>query len=89
MAKNKLFARVNAWLDDETGGLERTMEAAQKEHESFQQAQSAKAEPARAPAPARGPKTVEQQQYTQREYVDSDDVLDAMMKKWQEENSNA
>ena len=31
MAKNKLFARVNAWLDDEVGGLERTMEAAQEQ----------------------------------------------------------
>ena len=31
MAKNKLFARMNAWLDDETGGLERVMEAAQEQ----------------------------------------------------------
>ena len=31
MAKNKFFARMNAWLDDETGGLERVMEAAQEQ----------------------------------------------------------
>ena len=31
MAKNKFLARMNAWLDDEVGGLERTMEAAQEQ----------------------------------------------------------
>ena len=65
----------------------RTLEAAQKEHESFQQQPSARTEAAR-PAP-RGPKTVEQQQYTQREYVHTEDAVDAMMKQWQEENGNA
>ena len=40
-------------------------------------------------APVRSPKQLEQQQYTQREYCDNDDVLDAMMKKWQEDNSHA
>ena len=66
----------------------RTIEAAQQERESFQQAQAAKAERPAAVAP-RGPKTVEQQQYTQREYTHSDDAIDAMMKAWQEENGNA
>ena len=65
----------------------RTMDAALKEREAHQQTMAAK-QPAPS-APVRGPKTVEQQQYTQREYVDNDDVLDAMMKKWQEENGNA
>ena len=62
-----------------------TMEAALQERESFQQQMQHKP----AAAPVRGPKVVEQQQYTQREYVDNDDVLDAMMKKWQEESANA
>lgn len=64
-----------------------TMEAAQQERENHQQSFAAK-QPAQA-IPTRGPKVVEQQQYTQREYVDNDDVLDAMMKKWQEENGHA
>ena len=61
-----------------------TIEAAQQERENFQQKQSA------APAaPARGPKTVEQQQYTQREYAHSEDSVDELMKKWQEEHGDA
>ena len=31
MAKNKFFSRMNAWLSDEEGALERTMEAAQEQ----------------------------------------------------------
>jgi DNA replication protein DnaD len=61
-----------------------TIEAAQQERESFQQKQ-----PAAPAAPARTPKTVEQQQYTQREYAHSEDAVDELMKKWQEENGNA
>lgn len=61
-----------------------TIEAAQQERESYQQKQSA------APAaPVRGPKTVEQQQYTQREYAHSEDSVDELMKKWQEEHGDA
>ncbi len=63
-----------------------TMEAAMQERENHQQ--SLQKQPA-APAPARGPKTVEQQNYTQREYTHSEDAMDAMMKKWQEENGDA
>jgi len=66
-----------------------TLEAAQRERESFQQAMAAKGDAPRAAAPARGPKTVEQQQYTQREYTHTDNAVDAMMKAWQEENGNA
>lgn len=62
-----------------------TMEDALREREQHQQ-MSAAPQPS---APARGIKVVEQQQYTQREYADSDDALDAMMKKWQEEGSHA
>ena len=54
------------------------------------QAAEAKAKAAApAAAPVRGPKVVEQQQYTQREYVHTEDAMDAMMKKWQEENGDA
>jgi len=63
-----------------------TMEAAQQERENHQQTL------AKQPAPAptvRGPKVVEQQQYTQREYAHTEDAMDAMMRKWQEENGNA
>ena len=63
-----------------------TIEAAQQERENHQQSFAAK-QPAQAPA--RGPKTVEQQQYTQREYAHTEDAMDAMMRKWQEENGNA
>lgn len=37
-----------------------------------------------APAPARGPKAVEHQQYSQREYVNSYDAMDDMMRKYAE-----
>ena len=63
-----------------------TIEAAQQERENHQQSFAAK-QPAQTPA--RGPKTVEQQQYTQREYAHTEDAMDAMMRKWQEENGNA
>ena len=46
------------------------------------------AQPASA-APSRGPKVVEQQQYTQREYAHTEDAMDEMMRKWQEENGDA
>lgn len=67
----------------------RTLEAAQQERERFQQGFAAKAESNRSVAPVRGPKTVEQQNYTQREYTHSDAAIDAMMRAWQEENGNA
>ena len=75
-------------LDSYHGKGVRTMEAARAERESFQQGLAAKAE-GRYQTPARGPKTVEQQQYTQREYAHTEDAMDAMMRKWQEENGNA
>ena len=40
-------------------------------------------------SPVRPAKTVEQQNYTQREYTHTDDAMDAMMRQWQEENSDA
>ena len=67
-----------------------TMAAAMQEREAFQQTLAAKqaAQPASA-APSRGPKVVEQQQYTQREYAHTEDAMDEMMRKWQEENGDA
>ena len=62
-----------------------TIEAARKEREERQQALQKQP----AAAALRGPKTVEQQQYTQREYTHSEDAMDAMMKQWQEENGHA
>lgn len=64
-----------------------TMDAAMKERENYQQTLAAK-QPAQT-LPARGAKVVEQQQYTQREYAHSEDAMDAMMRKWQEENGDA
>ena len=87
IGKERPLGYLDRMLEAYHGKGVRTIEAAQQERESFQQAQAAKSErPAAAP---RGPKTVEQQQYTQREYIHSDDAIDAMMKAWQEENGNA
>lgn len=62
-----------------------TIEAAKIERENHQQTMVKQAEkPASRPT-----KTVEQQQYTQREYAHTDDAMDAMMKQWQEENGDA
>ena len=60
------------------------MAGALRERESHK---SAMQQPAQAPA--RGPKVVEQQQYTQREYVHTEDAMDAMMKSWREEEDDA
>ena len=64
-----------------------TLEEAARERAAHQQAQAK--QPAQQNAPARGPKTVEQQNYTQREYTHTDDAMDAMMRTWQEENGDA
>ena len=64
-----------------------TLEEATRERAAHQQAQAK--QPAQQNAPARGPKTVEQQNYTQREYTHTEDAMDAMMRKWQEENGDA
>ena len=59
-----------------------SIEAARQEREAFQQR-------AAASVPARTGKIVGEQQYAQREYTHSEDAMDAMMKKWQEENGDA
>jgi len=66
-----------------------TIEAAQKAREQFQQTQAAKAASIPNATPVRGPKVVGEQQYTQRDYTHTDNAIDDMMKKWQEENGNA
>lgn len=63
-----------------------TVEAAMQERENHQQTLAK--QPAQA-NPVRGPKVVEQQNYTQREYTHSEEAMDAMMRKWQEENGDA
>ena len=88
IGKERPMLYLDKLLENYHGKGVRTMEAARAERESFQQGLAARAE-TRPQTPARGPKTVEQQQYTQREYVHSEDALDAMMKQWQEENGNA
>ena len=67
-------------------GITRTEDAIRERESHLQQLQE---QPAKAASPARGPKVVEQQQYTQREYVHTEDAMDAMMKQWQEENGDA
>ena len=64
-----------------------TLADATDDHQKHQQEYANQAK--QFAAAARAPKTVEQQQYTQREYTDNDDALDAMMRKWQEENGHA
>lgn len=84
VGKDKPMAYLDALLSSFHEKGITTMEDAQRERAEHQQAMSA----APQPAPART-KSVEQQQYTQREYKDSDDALDAMMKQWQEEEAHA
>ncbi len=84
VGKDKPLGYLDKLLEIYHGKGIRTIEAAQAEREAFAQQQSAK--PA---APARGPRVVGEQQYTQREYTHTDDAIDAMMKKWQEENGHA
>ncbi len=74
-----------AYLDALLTGLHEKgiadMEAARQERENFRQENIRPVKDAPAP---RGPKTVEQQQYTQREYIHTDDAMDDLMKDWKE-----
>ena len=88
--KERPMAYLDRMLEAFRGKGIFTPEAADRERESFQKAQAARPEENRPAAPAqRGPRTVEQQQYTQREYTHSDAAVDAMMQAWQEEKGNA
>lgn len=90
IGKERPLGYLDRMLEVYHGKGIRSIEAAMAEREQFQQGLAAKAaEPSRSNLPVRGPKVVEQQQYTQREYRHTDDAVDAMMKQWQEENGNA
>ncbi len=90
IGKERPLGYLDRMLEAYHGKGVRTFEAAQQEREAFQQSQSVKAAEAPRSAPVqRGPKTVEQQQYAQREYVHTENAADAIMKQWQEEYGNA
>ena len=59
--------------------------AARAERENHQKGYAKQAD---RPATRAG-KTVEQQNYTQREYTHTDDAMDAMMRQWKEESGDA
>jgi len=95
VGKERPLGYLDRMLEAYHGKGIRTVEAAMKEREAFQQTLAAKS--ANTPngdltsnrTHVRGPKVVGEQQYTQREYVHTDNAIDAMMKQWQEENGNA
>ena len=81
--KDKPMVYLNHLLTDFHNKGVKDIESARAARESFAKAA------AMADKPARSGKTVEQQNYTQREYTHSDDAMDAMMRTWQEENGDA
>ena len=85
MGKEKPMAYLHTLLTRFHDKGVTTLEAARQERESYLQTLQSKPE---KPA-ARPGKTVEQQQYTQREYAHTEDAMDALMKQWQEENGDA
>lgn len=94
IGKERPLGYLDRMLEAYHGKGIQTLEAAQKERESFQQSFAAKqnsqnSTPVPNHTPIRGPKVVGEQQYTQREYTHTDNAIDAMMKQWQEENGNA
>ncbi len=78
----KPMAYLDAMLENFHQKNIRTLEEAQQERERFRQEYAAKS--GKAEAAPRGPKTVEQQNYTQREYTHTDDAMDDLMKDWKE-----
>ena len=81
--KDKPMVYLNHLLTDFHSKGVKDIDAARAARESFAKAA------AMADKPARSGKTVEQQNYTQREYTHTDDAMDAMMRTWQEENGDA
>ncbi len=86
VGKEKPMAYLDKLLENCYAKGIRTAEALQKEREAFQAQHQQKQQGA---SPRQGGKVVAHQQYTQREYVHSEDELDALMAQWQEENGNA
>ena len=82
--KDKPMVYLNHLLTDFHQRGVKDIDAARAARESF-----AKAAAQGEKKPARNGKTVEQQNYTQREYTHTDDAMDAMMRTWQEENGDA
>ncbi len=87
IGKDKPLGYLDRLLEIYSGKGIRTIEAALAEREAF--AAKRPDQPTAQTAPARGPRGVGEQQYTQREYTHSEDAIDAMMRRWQEENGNA
>ncbi len=83
--KDKPMAYLGTMLGSFQEKGVRDIAAARAERENHQKAYAQKAD---QPA-ARPTKTVEQQNYTQREYTHTDDAMDAMMRRWKEENGDA
>ena len=81
--KDKPMVYLNHLLTDFHNKGVKDIESARAARESFAKAAAV------ADKPARSGKTVEQQNYTQREYTHTDDAMDAMMRTWQEENGDA
>ena len=81
--KDKPMVYLNHLFKDFHSKGVKDIDAARAARESFAKAA------AMADKPARSGKTVEQQNYTQREYTHSADAMDAMMRTWQEENGDA
>ncbi len=88
IGKDRPMGYLDKLLEVYQGKGIRTIEAAQAEREAFA-AQRTMQPPQPGAAPARGPRVVGEQQYTQREYTHNEDAIDAMMRKWQEENGHA
>jgi len=83
--KDKPMAYLNMLMGSFHEKGVRDIDAARRERENHQKSYAQKAD---KPAP-RPTKTVEQQNYTQREYTHTDDAMDTMMRQWQEENGDA
>ena len=81
--KDKPMVYLNHLLGDFHQKGVKDIESARAARESFAKAYAAQEKPVRTG------KTVEQQNYTQREYTHTDDAMDAMMRTWQEENGDA
>ena len=81
--KDKPMVYLNHLLGDFHQKGVKDIESARAARESFAKAYTAQEKPVRPG------KTVEQQNYTQREYTHTDDAMDAMMRTWQEENGDA
>ncbi|MBQ8554944.1 MAG: DnaD domain protein [Clostridia bacterium] len=84
VGKERPLAYLDKMLEIFHGKGIATVDAATAERAQHQQSGTVK-----SVLPARGPKVVGEQQYTQREYTHTEDAVDEMMRKWQEGNGHA